>query len=1487
MENEEKPSRWKKWRRITFRFLLFSTLFFGLLFFMLSLSSVQTYLAKKASNFIFEKYQIKTNIEHVLITFPYNVDLGEVYIEGDFNDTLLYVENVTLKLPSPHRLGRRLKIADLVLQSPKINLYFNQTSQSWNYRTIDSLINAGPKSSGKSYPIYINSILLTDGFFNFSKSEPTKTAYFNPNNFAFRNINISVSNIIQKKENLSLVVHNIALRDDFFRLDTLKFSIKGEANSYELNKFKLQSANSKILLSALFSDEDFQDDFYYKADFASSSISTNEVEYFIGERLDLASHSYINGSLAGSSKSIEGYDLSLYSYNLLDFKGNFKLENFNKIENIKYELQTERLKVVLTEGNKYVDGLKLPKEIITLSPISFVGELKGTLEKLDAEGDFSTSAGNMSTLAFVDATGKIPVFSGEFHSSKFNLEQILPGQPLKELGFHGEIKGFGNKIDNLDVIVKGEIPFLRFENNLISKVELDGNMKKKLFIGSANCSDPNLNFKLNGNISFLEKEPRIDIKSSINYINLQHLGLSKNPSAIKGKIEICASGDDLDNFQGAISGSDLMYEETGKSISTSFFEFNSNKYSDSMRYVYFNSDLATGLLNGKFDFTGLGYAFENYLNNYLPSYFKSKSKFDDYSLNGKIIVKNTDQIARFIDQERFKSTPIVLNVDFSGADKSLKLITKIDTLWNDNLIIKDFSFNTASNETNLLVNVSSNEVFLNDSVVLKKLILNNSINNEVNWFNYSIVNQENANQALLNGTLRMDSSRALLQFESSSLTLDSNIWEFVQEQPIVIKENYYSVSNFLLKHENQNILVDGIVSTNPLDTLNFRVADFENDQLNPLLASVQTQVFGTTNIKLKGTNLLKSPEFFAELDIDNLKIDSLLFGNVVIQTDWNQARNIAFVEGTIFNAIDTSGIALSGVLDLHKGNEEMDFDFKLNKTDIRILNKVLAPDIRELTGTASGFLKVIGTPNKPILIGYAQAKDLSMLVDFTNVRYNTNGQIVNILLSEDYIKLDKIKLYDDYNGYGILDGKIKHKYFRNTTFDLNITIPEKSEQSNFYQNKLLVYNKPIGTIDDDFYGIAYAVGSASLKGHVSKLKMKIAAKTEPGTEMKIPLEDSYSTSQHDFVHFISKKSTPIDSLRRLINLEGISLELDITATDDAIVSMIFDEVAGDIIKGTGNGRILIDIDIDGNMQMFGNYKIKEGSYLFTFENLLNKKFEVKEGGTVTWTGDPYNALINLKAVYNLRAYLNPLFPAQVQSNSSLLQQGELNVRYPIECYLIMTGTLLNPIINFEIKIPNLPAGSLAAIKLNDINSNSQELANQVFGLLMFSQFIGQGDFTAGISGGGVHSVSELISNQISNWLSRYSQNINIGVNYYGSGKVESIDGTQTAARRQLQLALNTSLFNNRVVLDGNLDVGSDFVSSQNQQVFGGNFKAEFLVDDKGNLRVVAFNKLENNLLFNAGANYRQGIGVKYRKEFDTFGELFREIFKRKKPKEKS
>ncbi len=332
-------------------------------------------------------------------------------------------------------------------------------------------------------------------------------------------------------------------------------------------------------------------------------------------------------------------------------------------------------------------------------------------------------------------------------------------------------------------------------------------------------------------------------------------------------------------------------------------------------------------------------------------------------------------------------------------------------------------------------------------------------------------------------------------------------------------------------------------------------------------------------------------------------------------------------------------------------------------------------------------------------------------------------------------------------------------------------------------------------------------------------------------------------------------------------LPGVSLTSNLEFTPDADIQVIFDEKIGDVIRGNGYGNMKLTLTPAGEFYVNGNYRIQKGDYLFTLKNVINKKFIIEPGGTISFSGDPYDANVDLDAIYKIRANLAELFPGDTISGSGTSGNTMVN------CHLILTGKLFNPTVKFDLDLPGADATTQSIVK-NTLNTE-EEMSRQVMTLVVLSRFAPLQTTTATVGnyqGSAKASGSELLSNQVSNWLSQLSNDVNIGFKYHPRDALSS---------EEVELALSAQQFlNNNLSIDVNFGVAGAATTQnnvQNESTIIGDFNAEYKLSDDGRIRLKAFNRTNNNTLITNNSPYTQGVGVFYRVEFDRLRDLWRKI----------
>jgi hypothetical protein len=345
----------------------------------------------------------------------------------------------------------------------------------------------------------------------------------------------------------------------------------------------------------------------------------------------------------------------------------------------------------------------------------------------------------------------------------------------------------------------------------------------------------------------------------------------------------------------------------------------------------------------------------------------------------------------------------------------------------------------------------------------------------------------------------------------------------------------------------------------------------------------------------------------------------------------------------------------------------------------------------------------------------------------------------------------------------------------------------------------------------------------------------------------------------------------VDTVAR-VKLSGIKMEFNLDVTEDAYGEIIFDKKAGDIIRANGAGKIKMIIDTKGEFSVIGQYVIKKGDYHFTTYNLVNKDFDIKPGSTITWNGPVLEGMMDILAEYNLTASLAPL----AANDPQIQERPESKRRYPVVVRMRLTEQLLKPDIGLGLEIRDYPRNSdlnyyVQAFQ-SRISTDEQELNRQVFSLMIFRMFAPMGDFvqTSSIS---YSSFSDLVSNQLSSWLSQFDENLEVAID---------LNGLSGSALSNFQLRFSYTL------LEGRLRLTRDggFTNAQNQTSalsIAGDWTLEYMLSKDGFFRVKMFHKINQNLILSGlnNNNTTQGASLLYTQSFNRLSEL---LPKKKKKK---
>ena len=505
-----------------------------------------------------------------------------------------------------------------------------------------------------------------------------------------------------------------------------------------------------------------------------------------------------------------------------------------------------------------------------------------------------------------------------------------------------------------------------------------------------------------------------------------------------------------------------------------------------------------------------------------------------------------------------------------------------------------------------------------------------------------------------------------------------------------------------------------------------------------------------------------------------------------------------------------------------------------------------------MKGTVSANLKLTGPPSNPKLNGDLSLNNTGLTVIYLKAPYTVNDKVT---VTNSVIKIDKMILKDAKGGTGTVNGTVDLNNLSNPTLDVTLDA-----------NNLLALNT---TFKDNhiYYGTAYGTGKFSFTGPIDNMKIDIKASTQEGTIFNIPLNTSSTAAEYDFIRFVDHNDTTRKVIDKVKAFNGVTLNFDLTIDEKTIVRIATDY---GILEGSGVARNLrLNINSLGDFEMFGDFLITSGKFEFTAKDFISKNFTVNQGGTIHWTGNPSNAEINLKALYEVRTNIAPLYSA------AGLQSPFGAKQVLVQAELLITKSLLQPTIDFNF---NFPVDPSILDDLNTYLADNNNRSQQALSIIVRRNFAsGQGsNLTNQVLGTAGEAVSEFAFNKLNSFISQSNiKNVDVNIRSFNDASLgfRFFNDRLTLTGSLYSTSGTSDLFNNRSSL-----FNSDF------RTLTKDFEMQYLIRKDGNLRAKYSYRALNSTTLNTindqlGVQYVNGIGLIYQRDFDTFGEFFRNIFR--------
>ena len=1461
----------------------------------LNIEPVQNAVVRQASSYTSNLLGTDVYVEGIDFDLFSKVRIRGLYIEDYNKDTLLYIPHASTSIEGLNLANDGLRLSGTKMYGTK--LYLRELpSGELNIQPLLAQLKNPDKSN--DFRLYIDDIDAEELTLRYEKLEhgDSKRGSIDLSNIRLNDISTHLTNFAVVRGAIwTDIEHLSATERSGFAINEFTSHLYINQGEIALDGLNILTNNSSIYLPKLeLKGDDWQS---YKrfttqvnveARVEHSKISSNDIAYLSPSLRDWDLEvKSLSATVEGSLNDLEGSIKSAKIANNTELEVTYRIKGLPYWRDAQYVVGIEKLNStasdVLALSSRIApealpeDAVKIIERIEWVELRSTVG---GTLNDLRFVGNINTGAGEASgDLIFTAQENGRLAIAGTAKSVGLNIGDILSLDKLRSITSEVTLNGSVGEAHSGGVIgdVGVKIASIGYAGHTFRDIEGECRVSGNDYYGKIHSADPNISFDLRADLKLNDTKPTYIASMTLKRADLNALGINRRDSisVISANIGVDLQGVLSDGFDGYVSIADVAYDYPQGRLTTDRIRVEFENLSE-YKSILLNSDFVTLDYHSNSTYTEAYNHLYNALKHYLPIIYENAegSSVHHNCSNGDndytaLTIRAGDNVNDLLDaivKDIDISPKTSFDLRYNPQDNGIAIRGESEAMEYSGIILEDLycNLNNYNNRDSLVLKIGAENLYMGTRSLLPNLNIKGGIcNNVVDLsaaFNEGV---EDGNSALLalNAEVRYNQSKSHRMIHvdvlPSYFNNSSEHWQ-LYSRGIDITPSKVTINNFHIARPDQQLVVDGIISNSLKESLRITFDNFNISGASVLLKRMGYSVDGISNGYAVVKSALKNLEVDASIFLNDIKINGVAVSPQHITSEWNTKNNSAHI-------IVRDRLLQERVIEGYftPSTKEYTATAKVRNTDMVLLHPILKGVLSDIEGKADINAQIVGEGKNAQLSGKINATNFGGTINYTKVRYT--APTAKFTIDNNILEASRIPIYDADKNMGYLSLHTDLSNLSNVSYDISAEV-----------NKMLVLNTT--TEDNDtFYGHVYATGEASFKGNKRGTKMDIDVTSADNSKFYLPLQRKEDVSHASFVKFVEPNIEEIDTIDYLTRLmmayerrnreenqtsRVMDIDMNINVQPNIEMQLVIDPTMGDIIKGKGSGELALHIVPEADIfEMHGDITISEGTYLFTLLSPINKLFTVVPGSSLHWDGDPKATTLNIDAVYSTKASLRPLI-------GSSLQGFDTSHSVPVDCYIKLTDELKSPTVTFDVKVPNV-APEIQTIVQSALN-DQHAIATQMFWLLTANSF--SADDIGGISGASLSATTgfELLSNQLSNWLS--GEDYDIILRYRPRTDLSG---------DEIDVGFSRSLFDNRVLveLEGGYLSDASVQAMQKASNFVGEAFITWQIDPEGTFKLRGFTQTIDRYGENQGMQ-ESGVGLYYNESFNTFAELRQSLKKR-------
>ena len=1437
----------------------------------------QRFIGGKIAGAISDKLGTEVSIGRVDLGLFNRVIIDDVKILDQQQKEMLRVSRLSARLELLPLFDGKISISSAQLFGAHFLLYKADAESKPNFQfALDSLASKDT-TSHTPLNLRIGSLIIRRSSLTYDQLDQPRTSdVFNPQHLKLHDLSAHINLRALTDDSLNINVKRLEFKEQSgLNVKRIKFHLAASRKQTQLDNLLIELPQSRLQIDSLranylLADSGLQKgSLQYSGKIIDTYITPSELGCFAPILKDLRSSISITTSFRGSDSEVHIPSLLVSAAgHELDLNANGWLSNWQ--QRPAWNLQLNRLAV--SQG--YLNLLaklfpQIPSQLTTLGDIQLSGACHRDKQGAGALlSDLHTDAGDAKVTINLAADQS---FGGTVDIDGLSLQKLLGDNNLGNVTSALKLNGQLHQGQKPDVSAEGTISQLDYKGYSYHNLALTGGYNKGVITTHLDINDPHLEAQIDATLSdehiSNNKLNNIKLQASIKKIEpaIIHLTDKWGEATLSGQLEADLSAHNLNDAQGNIRLSHFHMSATENRPAYSLDNLNiTTGRENGIHYLAVKSDFADAELKGQFDYSTLAASLTNLLKSKLPTLpgLPATTTKTNNNYVMRLMVSKSDWLNRLLDVDLQLRQPLTLQARVNDYTNELYINGDLPSFAYNGSWYSDGFINISSPADTMRCNLSIQKLMDNGQHLdlgLSANAANNNLTTSLIWDNHDtgehMSGQLNTIMQLYHNVA--GKPEAHLRIMPSHIILRGEDWD-VEPADVLYSDKFLLIDHFSVQHGRQHIIVDGIASKNESDSLTVDLRDVEVGYILDLVNFHSVEFSGKASGRARASQLFDGFKANADLTVDEFKFERGRMGVLHAKANWNHEAEQIDIHAVANDGPEAKTYVDGYVSPVHN---TIDLGIRADGTSIEFMHNFTNSFLSSITGHGEGLARLSGTLDNINLTG-------KLVVDgeATVTPLNTTYKLVRdtVVMIPDEIELKDMRIVDALGNEGTLSGGIHHEHLTNLSFDLHVAA-----------DNLLAYDfTDFG--ESTFYGTVYASGDVDISGHGNDVIINCNVTPQPGTVFVYNAASPDAISNQEFITWQQPKgasgstsaaSTPVVNSRA--DDTDIYINFQINANPSAAVKLLMDQNTKDYITLYGSGALRASFHNKGSFNMFGTYTVDHGTYGITIQNIIKKNFTFNRGGTIVFGGDPYQAALNLQAVYTVSG---------VSLSDLNIGNSFTNNTIRVNCLMNIGGQPAAPRVDFDLEMPTVNADEQQMVR--SIINGQQEMNQQVVYLLAIGRFYNQGANNSGSNERTDQTslamqsfLSGTLSSQINTLINQFIKNDNWN---FGANISTGNEGWHNA---EYEGIINGRMLNNRLLINGQFGYRDN--ATQANPSFIGDFDVQYLLYPNGNLALKVYNQT-NDRYFTKSSLNTQGIGLIMKKDFNGLRDLFSSKKRKKK-----